>query len=67
MKGPISHLISPSYEGVAKDNKIQWMLKMTYDTLFYLTATLCSYFAFKDEHWFPTAAGGCGACSQIYR
>jgi hypothetical protein len=43
------------------------MLKLSYDTLFYTIATTAVYLTFREEHWFPTAVGGCGACSQIYR
>ena len=42
------------------------LLKLTYDTLFYTTSTVICYGIFREEHWFPMWAGGCGSCRQIY-
>lgn len=67
MEIPISKLLNPSYDLETKKNKTQFMLKLSYDTIFYSIATICSYLTFKDEHWFPKAVGGCGSCSQIYQ
>lgn len=67
MAKPIERFINPIYDWDTKSKKIQFMLKLSYDTIFYTVATAAAYFTFRKEHWFPTAVGGCGACSQIYK
>ena len=42
------------------------LLKLSYDTIFYTISTVICYSIFSSEYWFPTAAGGSGACSRIY-
>lgn len=67
MAKPIEQILNPNYDIDTKEKKLQFMLKLGYDTMFYLIATAASYLTFRNEYWFPTAVGGCGACSQIYK
>lgn len=67
MEKPIESIIHPKYDSEIKANKVKFMLKMSYDSIFYTVATLCAYLTFKDEYWFPGSVGGCGACGQIYK
>lgn len=67
MNKPIANLLNPSYEGEVKRAKLQFMLKLTYDTIFYSLATVISYLTFRQEPWFPLAVGGCGSCEKIYQ
>lgn len=47
MNKPIANLLNPSYEGEVKRAKLQFMLKLTYDTIFYSLATVISYLTFR--------------------
>lgn len=67
MDKPIEKVINPAYDPETREVKKQFMLKLSYDTIFYTIATFCSYFTFRQEYWFPSSVGGCGACSQIYK
>lgn len=48
MKTPILKILNPSYEGEEKERKLQFMLKLSYDTVFYSLATICSYISFGN-------------------
>lgn len=67
MSKPLSSILNPSYSGELRNSKLQFMLKLSYDTIFYSIATLASYLTFRNENWFPSAVGGCGTCGQIYK
>jgi hypothetical protein len=47
MAKPIERILNPAYDAETKDKKIQFMLKLSYDTIFYTVATLTSYFTFR--------------------
>lgn len=66
MAKPIERILNPNYDGETRDKKTQYMLKLSYDTIFYTIATAASYLTFRKEYWFPTAVGGCGSCAKIY-
>jgi len=63
MEDPISKILNPFFDLETKKNKTQFMLKLSYDTIFYSIATICFYLTFKEEHWSPTTVGGCGSFS----
>ena len=67
MGRPIEKILDPNYDPETKEKKKKFMLKLSYDTIFYTVATVGSYLTFYSEYWFPLSVGGCGACSQIYR
>jgi len=46
---------------------VKSVLKLSLDSVFYSFTTILAYFLFKDEYWFPSIVGGCGACGQIYK
>lgn len=67
MRGPIKKIIDPSYNTETMEKKVKFMLKLSYDTIFYSATTVTSYLTFRNEYWFPSSVGGCGACSNLYR
>ena len=67
MKGRMEKIVHPKYEGEERVRKLNSMLKLSGDTIFYLMATFSSYLLFRNEYWFPTIAGGSGASDQFYR
>lgn len=42
------------------------VLKLSYDTIFYITATCWCFYLFRDEPWFPNWVGGSGRCENIF-
>ena len=62
MDRPIQSFINPKYDPEVRDMKTKFMLKLSYDTIFYTVATVCAYLTFRNEYWFPGSVGGCGAC-----
>ena len=66
MRNMIQKILNPKYEGEERLRKIEMLLKLSYDTIFYTTSTVICYSIFSSEYWFPTATGGQGACSRIY-
>ena len=67
MEKQIEKFINPKYDPEVREKKAKFMLKLSYDTIFYTVATTWSFLVFKNEYWFPSSVGGCGACSQIYK
>ena len=48
-------------------HKTRSLLKLSFDAVFYSCVTIFAYTLFRKEYWFPSMAGGCGSCSQIYK
>ena len=67
MRSRIEKIVNLRYIGEERIKKREMVLKLSYDTCFYTFATVTAYALFRREHWFPTMAGGCGACEQIYK
>jgi ceramide synthetase len=67
MKGRIESIIHSKYEGEERAHKTTFVLKLSFDTIFYTSVTVFAYLLFRQEYWFPSMAGGCGSCSQIYK
>ena len=63
----IEALIHPKFTGYERDYKLYSLKKLTFDTVFYSTCTIYSYWTFRNEYWFPSMAGGCGECGGIYK
>lgn len=47
MAKPIERILNPNYDSETRDKKTQYMLKLSYDTIFYTIATLASYLTFR--------------------
>jgi hypothetical protein len=43
----IERLINPNYDWETKSKKTQFMLKLSYDTIFYTIATLAAFLTFR--------------------
>lgn len=54
------------YEGEEREKKIELLMKLSYDSVYYLIMTAFAYYNFRSEYWFPDMAGGCGSCTKIY-
>ena len=67
MKGRMEKIVHPKYEGEERVRKLNSMLKLSNDAIFYTFVTILAYFLFRNEYWFPTMAGGCGACDKSYQ
>lgn len=63
----IESIVHSKYEGEERVHKTRSLLKLSFDSLFYTFVTVFAYVLFRDEYWFPSMAGGCGSCSQIYK
>lgn len=67
MKNKIEAILHPKYEGEERIYKVNSVLKLSLDSIFYTFTTIFAYFLFRNEYWFPSIAGGCGECAQIYK
>ena len=62
----IKGLVNPKYQGWERDRKVEMLLKLSFDSFFYLVGTLYSFYYFRQESWFPASVGGQGSCGNIY-
>ena len=60
-------MVHEKYVGEERVRKLRSMLKLSNDSIFYTIITVFAYVLFRNEYWFPTMVGGCGACSEMYR
>lgn len=60
-------IVNSKYEGEERIHKHRFILKLSFDTIFYTGCTIMAYVLFRNSYWFPSLVGGCGSCSQIYR
>jgi hypothetical protein len=67
MKNKIEAILHPKYEGEERIYKVNSVLKLTLDSIFYSFTSIFAYFLFRNEYWFPSIVGGCGECGQIYK
>jgi ceramide synthetase len=67
MKGVVERVLHSKYEGEERIYKVNSVLKLSLDSVFYSFTTVLAYILFRDEYWFPSIVGGCGECAQIYR
>lgn len=67
MKNLINSIVHPKYEGEMRERKTKYVLKLSYDCMFYSFTTIVSYLFFREEYWFPAVVGGCGDCSKLYK
>lgn len=67
MKSKIEAILHSKYEGEERIYKVNSVLKLSLDTIFYSSATILAFVLFKDEYWFPSIVGGCGECGHIYK
>ena len=66
MRQNIMKIVHPKYEDEEREKKIRNLLKLSYDSLFYLSNTLVTLYLFREESWFPSWVGGEGSCDLIY-
>lgn len=67
MKNKIEAILHSKYEGEERIYKLNSVLKLSLDTIFYSSASILAFILFKNEYWFPSIVGGCGECGQIYK
>lgn len=60
MKGWVESIVSSKYEGEERIYKVNSVLKLSLDSVFYSFTTILAYFLFREEYWFPSIVGGCG-------
>lgn len=60
------HFLLDKYEKESRKLKLESVLKLSYDTVFYLCTTIICYCLFSNEPWFPNWAGGSGKCENIF-
>lgn len=59
-------VLNEKYEGDSRRRKLESFLKLSYDSVFYLSTSAAAFILFREEPWFPSWAGGCGKCENIY-
>lgn len=67
MRNKIEALVHHKYEGEERTHKLRFMLKLSFDSIFYTFCTIMAYVLFRNDYWFPSMVGGCGSCSQLYK
>jgi ceramide synthetase len=67
MRSRIETILHAKYEGEERIYKLNSVTKLSLDSIFYSFTTILAYALFRNEYWFPSIVGGCGACGQIYK
>lgn len=60
------HVLMEKYEGESRRLKLESVLKLSYDSLFYLCTSAVAFVLFRQEPWFPNWVGGSGKCENIF-
>lgn len=61
-----NRVLSDKFDGEVRKRKLQSLMKLSYDTVFYSTTSIGALFMFRGEPWFPVWLGGSGSCKNIY-
>jgi ceramide synthetase len=67
MKQYLESILHSKYEGEERIYKLNSIIKLSLDSVFYASTTVFAYYLFRDQYWFPSIVGGCGQCGQIYK
>ena len=67
MKQYLESILHPKYEGEERIYKLNSIVKLSLDSVFYASTTVFAYYLFREQYWFPSIVGGCGQCGQIYK
>lgn len=54
----MDQLVKAKYQGEVRERKNDTLLKLSFDTAFYLTVTSYFIVEFRREYWFPQWVGG---------
>jgi hypothetical protein len=60
MKNKIEAILHSKYEGEERIYRLNSVLKLSLDSIFYASTSVFAFVLFKDEYWFPSIVGGCG-------
>ena len=63
----IANILHPKFSGSQRQYKLYSVKKLSLDGIFYSSCTILAYSLFRQEYWFPSIAGGCGACGSLYK
>lgn len=67
MKNTINSILHSKYEEEERVYKLNSILKLSLDTIFYSFTSIMAYVFFRNEEWFPSAIGGAGSCANMYK
>lgn len=59
-------LVHEKYQGEERAYRAKNVSKLSFDFGFYLCASVCTFYCFGREYWFPSLLGGQGKCDKIY-
>lgn len=67
MRNKMDSILNAKYIGEERVYKLNSVMKLSLDSVFYTFTSLLAFVLFREEYWFPTLVGGSGKCEKMYK